>query len=115
MDAVTIVEWMGRIGFVLDRRFAPEAWRRGQGPAYRLLGVAAWVGDRVAWLRRSVSGAPEVLVTWDEDDGVLVIGQDAELRTTDPGAVVRELREAGARVIFVDLDACVESILEPLR
>lgn len=41
-------------------------------------------------------------LTWDIDEGVLVLGDDIEVKIDDPMKVVRWLNLAGATVVFTD-------------
>jgi len=60
------------------------------------------------------SEAKPVEILWDVDDGVLIIGDDIEFRTTEPLKFVNWLRAVGVPVKYRDHDRGAEVLLGAL-
>lgn len=52
-------------------------------------------------------------VLWDADEGVLVLGDDIEIKTSEPMQVVRYLVSLGVPVEYVDHDQGTTERFEP--
>ncbi len=52
-------------------------------------------------------------LTWDIDEGTLVLGDDIEVKTDDPKKIVKWLTDAGATVHLTDVDAKTVQTFKP--